>query len=178
MSGCLMVYAVDFETLRRAVGSRDDALLTRIAVQLGDPHFEPAARELVHGMPPYISEPGELAVAHRGLCGALGRELANGSVCPTTLTALEPTMEYVSKLGLGVDLYDLMYRGAPVPLPRVTDFPSTGHWTAEEAITALALYRSAPPQHEDPDIDAVLLEIGEWLEAAASLQRGLVAFYS
>ncbi|MDQ3036943.1 MAG: hypothetical protein M3Y87_31410 [Myxococcota bacterium] len=178
MSGCLMVYVVDLETLRRAVGSRDDALLARIAVQLGDPHFDAAARELIHGMAPYISEPDELAVAHQGLCGAIGRELANGSVCPTTLTALEPVMEYVSKLGLGVDLFHLMYRGAPVPLPRVTDFPSTGYWTTEEVITALAVYRSAQPQHDDPDIDAVLLEIGEWLELAASLRRGLVAFYS
>lgn len=143
MSYTLMPYLVDLEELRRAVGSKDEALLAVMKQSMPEVFEEEevvdheedeelslgqAVRHLVMGEPPDTESAHQYGYALEQLCRHLGEEPEERDCwCDIRWTVLETTgMEEVLKTG------------SPVPLPPINDFPTIGHLKAEqiEAIVA------------------------------------------
>jgi hypothetical protein len=84
-------------------------------------------------------------------------------------------------------LGSLVYRGAPLGVPRAGDFPTIGHLTAAEVAERRAAFegkdlRSPPPELPAEEWESMgVFEASEmfrdWVVAAHDASQGLVAFY-
>jgi hypothetical protein len=175
--GSLNIYTVSFDALRSARGSQDASLVkdlgSRVSAEVGK-----AVEELVLAAPgAYVSDKSALAFGEEALCGWLGQRLPCNSVSGTSLSRLETLDEALEKLGAPLKLFDLMYGGGALGLPWPDDFPSSGTRSAEQVAEAHRLFGAADLQSEDPAVDDILAEMGDWLEMAAAKQWGLIGFY-
>jgi hypothetical protein len=73
----------------------------------------------------------------------------------------------------------LMYRGAPIAIPKVEDFPSIGYLKHKEVKAAQkALGQSKLAAVKDEEVLASIQEIQNWLQTCADSGRDLVCFYA
>jgi hypothetical protein len=146
LSYTLVVYLLDLDELRRAVGSRDEALLS--AVIADDPEaFEPeepdpddreeippgeALRHLVMGEKHDPGSAHQYGYALEHLCRHLGRRLEGGWWESIRWTVLQATgMEEI-------------LAGPPVPLPPNDSFPVIGFLTPEQVRPLAEKLREGP----------------------------------
>ncbi|MGV3719289.1 MAG: DUF7691 family protein [Actinomycetota bacterium] len=209
MSYSLVPYLVDLEQLRQAVGGKNEALLAAViagnpdALQDAEPDDEElslaqALRHLVMGEPLDAGSAHQYGYALMELCRHLGEELPERDLWESIHSnVLEST---------GAD--ELLSRtGAPVPLPKIDDFPYIGHLEAAQ-ISALVdrlgggRLISASPTGRKPrrsfrswligkllsritrrgpmtaeEVRECLDEYEGWLRAAAAKKKSLVFFY-
>jgi hypothetical protein len=183
MSRSLHVYATHFPAVRAVLGSQDRALVKTLSRGGDAPELTGALEEIVGRAPgsasaPWRSSPVWLTFAQERLCEAHGRALPNDGVSGTSLSRLEELDRGLTATGLSVSLESLMYGGGPLKgLPWPDDFPSMGHWTPEETAALRDAYGRLKPESEDPDVDEVLVMLGEWLERSQARDHGLVGVY-
>jgi len=179
MSRSLSVYATDFQAVVSAAGCGDRALLKELRRSDDSKELLAALEELVVRTDGAYSQPAEwLGFAQERLCEVYGRMLPNECVSAISLTRLEEIDAGFETTGLGLTLQGLMYGGGPLrQLPWPSDFPSTGRWPPEVIAPALELYERLAPTSDDPDVDALIVAVGDWLSVAAAQRHGLVGFY-
>ncbi len=129
-----MTYAIDLERLRRAVGSKDETLLSELRSAhpeyfADDDHVDEegeisharALTDLIMGNPLVEESAHQYGYALKLLCEHLGEWLPSDYWESITWRVLQGT-------GMGELLQN---SGSPVPLPKIADFPTIGYLTAE-----------------------------------------------
>jgi hypothetical protein len=209
MSYTLVPYAIDLEELRGAVGSKDEALLASIREgwtedvdeeerEEGKVTADRALNDLIMGTPRGEEAGYQYGYALERLCEHLGERLAADYWESITWRVLQGT-------GMG----DLLHEsGPPVPLPKIDDFPTTGHLTADRVRELAARLGEKPPTSvalsgkkkrrsfqewlvgkvlekitrrpmpRDEDLVECMEEYAGWLREAAAKGKGIVFFYA
>jgi hypothetical protein len=73
----------------------------------------------------------------------------------------------------------LMYRGAPIAIPEIEDFPGIGYLKLKEVKAAQkALGQAKIAAVKDKEVLASIQEIQSWLQTCAASGRDLVCFYA
>jgi hypothetical protein len=192
--------AVDLDTVHSAVGSRDTALMGKIRGRFYaeskridrllkdaiDPDEEPLTtgdilRHLITGEP-YREDAGfAYGYCLELVCRQLGRALDNsawsakrGGWFDAVAAALRDAGVYSSALSIEA----LAFRGAPVPLPHIDDFPSIGYLTKAEIGTARAALAAADLSRAPAEEATAIRQLREWLDTCAESNRDLVCFYA
>lgn len=180
MSSAINVYAVSLERLKEVVGSRDQAMIDAIveahedfldSIDEIDEDLEltcaDAVAKLINGE---LSEevPGYLyGYAIEAICAHIGEELPN--ICPIAGASdwIEEVDALLERKGIPVGLNQLVYGGAPVPIPEPDDYPFIGKWTPTELPAAKAAFAGADLTDVDPEMAETMQQIRNWVEAGA-----------
>lgn len=178
-----MVYAVDFEKLKGALGSGDDKVrrsicgrfkqrLAQIGENSNDPNdgFE-AVRHLIMGgertLPGYI-----YGYAYECVVNFYGRALDNGCFMPSSRDDVEEIERQLKQVGVKLELMDFVYdHYALTPFPSSDDFPGYSYWKptiVQENLPILQAYDGKT------EADQMILS---WLEYAAPRNEGIVGFW-
>ena len=201
MSYRLLPIAVDLDALRLAIRSRDAALVGKIRgrfyadtkkinqllKQAFDADDEPLSiddvlRHLIMDEP-YREEAGfAYGYGLELLCRQIGKTLPNGGWSAvrgdwfdTVAAGLRGCGVYSSALSIR----DLAFRGPPVPLPPIDEFPAIGYLTAAEIGTARAALAAADLSRlEEDEVVPAIRQVNGWLDACAEASRDLVCFYA
>ncbi len=206
MGYSLTAIAVDLGKVSGAVGSRNKRLVSalvkkfgddfeqfdEVAADLGDDEgdegaltMKDALTQMVMGEE-YNEEFGFMyGYALEFICRHFGEELSNehwsampsGSEWATTVDrALKAAC--VPEKVLRVEKH-LMYRGAPIAIPEIEDFPGIGYLKLKEVKAAQkALEQAKTAAVKDKGVLASLQEIQSWLQTCADSGRDLVCFYA
>jgi hypothetical protein len=183
MSYGLMVYAVDFEKLKGALGSGDDKVrrsicgrfkqrLAEIAENSNDPNdgFE-AVRHLIMGGERTLS--GYIyGYAYECVVDFYGRALNNACFMPSSHDHLEQLEQQLQQSGVKLGLMDFVYyHRALTEFPAPDDFPGYSYWEAaivQENLPMLQAYGGKT------EADQMVLS---WLEYAAPRNEGIIGFW-
>jgi hypothetical protein len=118
------------------------------------------------------------------LCPFCGDMLDNDRVYPLSSYWFDEIDAAWAKLGMNdiIAISDLLYRGAPIKLPSIDDFPCIGYMTAAECQTLFDRLFDASANRkialDSPDFPVpVLSQISEWICAAAQVEQGIICFY-
>jgi hypothetical protein len=183
MSYGLMVYAVDFEQVKEALGSGDDQIRRSICgrfkqrlAQLGEDSITPddgfeAVRHLIMGgektLPAWL-----YGYAYECVVNFYGRALDNGCFMPCSHGYLEQLEEQLLRSGVKLGLMDFVYyHKALVELPSPDDFPGYSYWLPTVVQENLPILQSYEGKTE---ADRMVLS---WLEYTASRGEGIVGFW-
>lgn len=193
--------AVDLDAVRRALGSGDAGLvgkvrgrfyteikrIDRLLKEVLDPDEEPLAtgdllRHLIIGEPRREDAGFGYGYCLELICRQIGRALPNGhwsamqgDLFDTVAAALRDCGVNSSALAIR----DLAFRGPPVPLPPIDDFPGIGYLTAAETGTARAALAAADlTRLNDQDVASSIRQVQEWLETCLESNHDLVCFYA
>jgi hypothetical protein len=199
MSYGLMLYAVELDKVRAAVGSDDEKLRRSIggrfkrdiaaadswfssAIEGGCPPRYEALRHLIHGAPRVEGYAFQYAYAFKLLVEHYGRFLDNDGFMPIGFDYLEQVNAQLRALGVSaIDVESLAYFHPPVELPIPGDFPGVGYLELEtlregvaqfEAIEAGAIAGIA-----DSFMQTSIQNVRQWCQSCAQQGRGLVSFY-
>jgi hypothetical protein len=178
MSRSVVVYSVPPDPLGQAWGSRDAGLKRSLAAAAGaeTPEQVAAAHRLVDGLPPTHEAP---AVIHgfELVCARFGRTLPNRSLSPAPGDFLDALDRELKAQQFPFTIYRLILGGGPLKLPWADDFPTVGH--IEPAVVQAAAVRAQdqPLTSPNPDLDAALFELGNWVATAAPRGDMLVGFW-
>lgn len=192
---------VELDSLRRALGSGDAGLvgkvrgrfyteskrIDRLLKEVLDPDEEPLTtgdilRHLIMGEPRREDAGFGYGYCLELICRQLGQALSNsawsamhGDWFDTVAAALRDCGVNSSALAIR----DLAFRGPPVPLPPIDDFPGIGYLTAAEIGTARAALAAADLSHlDDGEVVASIRQVQEWLDTCMESNRDLVCFYA
>lgn len=195
----VMAYAVRLERVAGCVGARDplllaalledfrtartiDTLLADAVTGDGEP---PDAREVLRHL--VMDEPARpgLGFAYgycfQHICDRYGEPLDNSAWYPIGFDFVEEVQAELGRQGVTDDalsVADLVWGGAPVPLPPIEDFPGIGHLPRARIPATLAtLDRVDLGRDMDPDIRAGLVGLNRWLTDCVATDRDLVCFY-
>lgn len=187
MSTGIMPYLVPAAELLAACGSGDRRLADEIAEQQPgrlaelDERFRDrdedddrdlerretlgAIVEILEGNP-RVSHLGHVyGYAFECICDQLGRMLPNSYVGGRS-SWIERVDGNLARLGLGVRLERLIYRGPPIRLPEPDDYPFIGYWTGAEVTEAAGAIEGLDLSTPDSEEAGALREIRGWLDAA------------
>lgn len=201
MSYTLTPVAVDLDQVRAAIGSKDKALLAKLKKAFAsdleqidelledvlDEDDDPAAaadtlRHLVFGEPLRDDLGFAYGYALGMLCGHFGRTLPNDEWSAMRGDWFETVQKVVAKAGVPKKAFEvsrLAFRGSPVPLPEIDDFPFIGYLTRGEITAARkALGEADFKAAKNPEAVAAITQIQSWLDACAAKKRDLVCFYA
>jgi hypothetical protein len=192
--------AIDLDALRAAIGSRDAALMgkirgrfyadskriDRLLKEVLDPDEEPLTtgdilRHLIM-KEPYREDAGfAYGYCLELLCYQLGDELNNSEWSAmhddwfdTVASALRDSGVNTSALSIRA----LAFRGSPVSLPPIDDFPGIGYLTTAEIGTARAALAAADLSRSGDEAAASIRQVAEWLSTCAGSNRDLICFYA
>lgn len=198
----IMPFAVDLPKMIAVVGCRDQQLIDDLLDEFED-HFEEfdemaadasddeegaqpltmrtALTQMVMGLP-YNEDLGFMyGYALELLCRFFGEMLSNRHWVPISSDWPEQADEALKKAGIDANVFSmlrLMYRGEPVPVPRIDDFPGIGYLTRDEIATALGPFGAEVPAGvADDQLAESLDEARGWLVTCAESGRDLVCFY-
>jgi hypothetical protein len=195
MSYGIMGYRVDLDFIAKKIAlPKEQRLAVRRFVagrSLRDgKDFSIGLSNLLIG-PPYAkdhsSEASYLGYALESLCGAYGNHLFNNPVSPFKGDFLEHIDAHFKANGIDL-LHKLIYRGAPLGIPRADEFPLIGYLTNEEIGPLLTAAQSKDLKAETeplsklgeylkPQIIEACEMFRDWLSEAKSNNQSLVAFY-
>src|SRR5262245_7817674 len=206
MGYILTATAVDLGKVSAAVGSKDKRLVSALVKKFGDDfeQFDEMAadftddedgeealtmrtvlQQMVMGED-YNEELGFMYGYALGfICRHFGEELPNehwsampsGSEWAGTVDRGLKTAG-VSEGVLRVEKH-LMYRGAPLAIPEIEDFPGIGYLKLKEVKAAQkALAQGKLTAVKDREVLASIQEIQSWLQTCADSGRDLVCFYA
>jgi hypothetical protein len=187
-----MVWSVDLDLLRTDIGSGDRALARRYGAGFAERYHHlqedvgdavtltDVARHMIMGEP-YADQVG-FAYGYflQFLCDVHGTFLDNRSWMPVPVDFSGRLDEVLAEAGLladGFSVTGLMFGGAPVPLPRIDDFPGIGyyeHGALKEAADQLARAGviDLPDEYGSP-----AYFVFQWLAQAHDEGRSLVGFF-
>ncbi|GAA5053671.1 DUF7691 family protein [Nocardia callitridis] len=199
MSYCLSVYVVELDTVRAAIGSRDDRLGRMIAdrfkAQLAhdDDWF---ADEIAHGAPsrydavravidggPFVPSYGfQYGYAYQTICQFYGRFLDNRYFGTFRGRWLEHVDDAMAALGIkAISVQEFMYLALPSALPQPDELPGYGEWSPERCAEALVQWESTTPDQRggiDHELLAAIESCMAWVrEAQARPGRGIAGFF-
>jgi hypothetical protein len=208
VSYCVNAIAVDLDEVRAALGSKKKALLAKLQKELaggleqiddmlqdhiendtdedGNPP-EPLTtadilRQLVMGEP-YRKEFGfAYAYCFEALCEHFGESLNNGEWSAMRSEWFETVRRELKKAGVneeGFSMNKLFFRGPPVKLPEIEDFPNVGYLTKSEVAQArAALAKADLSKVKNKEAVAAIEQIRSWLDECAKSDRDLVCTYA
>lgn len=179
MSYVLTAYVVDLDALQQAIGSGDEQLVTRVIendpdafdnedADDGGLSLTEALRQLILSKPQGGDDAHQYGYALQSLCRCLGEELL-----PDMWGGVR--WEAVEECGLEGLLTET---GPPVPLPENDDYPSIGHLKRGEIDQSLAAARKRGSKTVDDDIEDLLAEYVDFLEAGRTAHLDMVFFYA
>jgi hypothetical protein len=193
--------AVDLDALRIALGSRDAALIgklrgrfyaetkkiDRVLKEAIDPDDEPCStgevlRHLIMGEP-YRQDAGfAYGYCLELISRQIGKTLPNGSWTALRNDWFDNIAAALRKSGVNssaLSIRDLAFRGSPVPLPPIDEFPGIGYLTAAEIGTARAALAAADlTRAQGEEVLAAIHQVHGWLDACAESNRDLLCFYA
>uniref|UniRef100_UPI003F49091A DUF7691 family protein n=1 Tax=Nonomuraea bangladeshensis TaxID=404385 RepID=UPI003F49091A len=188
MSYGLSIYYVNLDTLRSAIGSRDESLLEEIQaefqqrfdmkdewfdseIQEGAPTHYEAVRAIIHGGPFDTAYGFLYGYAYETICAFYGQRLDSNWFSPFRSDWLETVDEGLAKLGIDVRVTDFMAGGVPSPLP-VSDLPGYGEWSSKQCDQAYAKWsETTSEQHKilDPSVLAAIKQcMVNWAQMVAN----------
>lgn len=191
-----MAWRVDLDLLRTYCSP--DGKLTLAAVDransvtldrydsngLSDIPIRQTIQDLLNGERNHPSIGFQYGYALELLCPFCGDMLDNDRVSPLSSRWFDEIDAAWAKLGMSdiIVISDLLYRGAPIRLPSIDDFPCIGYMTAAECQTLFdRLFDTSTNRKialDSPDFPIpVLNQISDWICAAAQMDRGIICFY-
>jgi hypothetical protein len=118
------------------------------------------------------------------VCPFCGDMLDNDRVYPLSMGSFDEIDAAWEELGMGdvISMSKLVYRGAPIKLPSIDDFPSIGYLTAAECETLYdRLFDDTAKRKIDLDASdfpqSVLHQISSWICTTAQMEQGIICFY-
>jgi hypothetical protein len=208
MSYCVTAIAVDLDDVRAVLGSKNKALLGRLRKQFagnldqidemladhvandededGNPP-EPLTtadvlRHLVMGEP-YREDFGfAYAYCFESLCLHFGDFLDNSHWSAMRSEWFDTVAEALEQAGVTEKQFSvnrLFFRGPPVELPDISDFPNIGYLTKAEIpkIRAALVQADLSKVKSKAAVEAIE-QIASWLDACAKSKRDLVCTYA
>lgn len=208
MGYCVSAIAVDLDKVRVVIGSKNKKLLAAIEKEAaGDLDFieEMIADHLENdededGKPP---EPFSVEEALRGLimggerleefgfayaycfeylCLHFGDFLNNSQWSAMRSAWFETVGKGLVKAGVSQKMFSLntmFFRGPPVELPEVADFPSIGYLTTPEIAKArVELVKADLTKVKDKSVVEAIEQIRSWLDECTNSNRDLVCTYA
>ena len=206
MSYGVMPFAVSLPQIRKVIGSKSKSLLLELREEFEDEltadreeveeaneddEFDPelplddALRHLIMDEERWDYEGAKYGYAIEMLCSFYGEFLPNDHWSGMQLSWAETVNDALLEIGFPAETFSifghLIYRGSPIDIPDIEDFPFIGYVTLAEIPAALAVLtdeRFAAVQHENADDIRVSLEqVREWLETCQREKSDLVCFY-
>jgi hypothetical protein len=199
MSYGLMLYAVELDKVRGAVGSDSETLRRQIGgrskrdmasadswfaseIEAGCPPRYEALRHLIHGTPRVEGYAFQYAYAFKMIVEFHGRFLSNDGFMPISSDYLDTVTDALRGMGVDtIDVVGLAYFSPPVELPRPDDFPGVGYLELEDLQACLDQFNAAGDAPIDAIADSFLQtsvrNVRQWCQTCVQLQRGLVSFY-
>jgi hypothetical protein len=192
--------AVDLDAVRLALGSRDSALVGKIrgryyadikkidrllkeAFEFDDEPFTTGdvLRQLIMDEPRREEAGFAYGYGLELVCRQLGQALPN-SACPTVsrdwFDAVAGALRACGVNSSALAIRDLAFRGPPVPLPPIDEFPGIGYLTAAEIGTARAALAAADLARLGGEQGAAIRQVSDWLDQCAAANRDLVCFHA
>lgn len=200
MSYHLTPFAIELDHLHSALGSRDAALLGKIrgvhaadlkridrllkdAIDLDEDPLTAGdvLRHLIMQEP--CREDAGFAYGYclQLMCHQLGEKLDNSAwsaMHGDWFDAIAAALRDGGVSSSALSIRDLAFRGSPVPLPPIDDFPAIGYLTAAEIGTARSALAAADFSNAGEEEAASIQQVGDWLNACWESNRGLVCFYA
>ena len=190
-------FALDLEVLKARIGIKDKPtrMQYRRRAEASTFHqgkdFSIGLSNFLIGPPysaaDYSSEASFLGYGLEAVVSSLGTRLANDEMCSCGTGFIGGVNDYM--IACGSDLLSkLIFRGPPVPMPAISDFPSIGYLTADEVMSysaSLGALQFRPPPDgvsipqgvaQEDTMDACGM-LRRWVDEAATMKRGIVAFY-
>jgi hypothetical protein len=182
----VMAYVVDIDKLVALCGSGDDRIRRVICGRFrerisatndelgwsnerGEPSVFTAVNHLIMGAEKTL-DGAMYGYGFKYIVEFSGRFLDNSSFYPCPSSYLMDTVDPALKaVGATLSMFDLAFGGSPVSFPSPDDFPSIGHWTADEVT------RNVEPLRAGTTTE--LKSIAQWLDQAAPASKGVVGFY-
>ena len=206
MSHGVTPFAVSLQQLREVVGSRSKALLRELREEFEEElldddeaveeanlseSFDPelplsdALRHLVMDEERWDYEGAKYGFAVELLCSYYGLFLPNDRWQSTPLEWIETINDVMIEAGVEIEKFSIfghmLYRGCPLDIPEIEDFPYIGYVELSEipnAMESLSDELIASIKHRDADeIRKAILQIREWLEACEREKSDLVCFF-
>ncbi len=206
MSYGVMPFAVSLSQIRKVVGSRSKSVLLELREEFEDEleedreeveeaneddEFDPelpladALRHLIMDEERWDYEGAKYGYAIEMLCSFYGEFLPNDRWSGMQLSWAETVNDALLDVGIPTETFSifghLFYRGSPIDIPEIDDFPCIGYVTLAEIPAALAALnddRIAAVTNEDAeDIRVSLEQVREWLETCQRDKSDLVCFY-
>ena len=151
----------------------------------GGPSPSPVALDLlgdlIHGRP-YDQRAG-FAYGYwlKHICEVYGRPLVNNAWMPIRAAYIKLVEVALADAGVperDLSLDAMLFGDAPVPLPRIDDFPGIGVISADRVPTALRALEAADlAAVTDPDVRESIEELRTWMSTCAARGDDLVCFY-
>lgn len=208
MSYCVSAIAVDLDKVRAAIGSKNKKLLAtlregaesglnQIEEMIAD-HLEEDEDEDGNPLEPFSVEEalqhlimgGErreefgfvYAYCLEYLCLHYGDFLDNGHWSAMRSEWFDTVQKGLKKAGVTEKMFSLntlFFRGSPVELPEVADFPNFGYLTRPEIAKARAVLAQADfTTVKDRGVVEAIEQIRSWLDECARSKRDLVCTYA
>jgi hypothetical protein len=195
--------AADLDAVRNAIGSKDGWLLGELTAALAgelddidDMLVEYAEdndggapvtaaevlRHLIMGQP-YRADIGfAYGYCFAALCAQLGESLSNDHWSAVRSSWFPAVQSALAQIGVGITQFAvdrLVYRGPPVKLPSIHDFPNIGFLTRAEVADARAALASADlSKVTDRAAAAAIEQMRGWFAACVKSHRDLVCTYA
>ena len=206
MSHGVTPFAVSLAQIQKVVGSRSKSLLLELREEFEDElledreeveeanqddEFDPelpidtALRHLIMDEERWDYEGAKYGYALEMLCSFYGDFLTNDRWAGVPMTWAETVNDALLDAGIPVETFSifghLIYRGSPVDIPDIDDFPYIGYVKRAEipaALEALTDERFTAIEHDDVDeIRRAAEQVREWLEACLREKSDLVCFF-
>ena len=206
MSYGVTPFAVSLPQIRKAVGSRSKSILRDLREEFEDElaedreqveeaneddEFDPelslerALRHLILDEERWDYEGAKYGYAVELICSFYGEILPNDHWTGISLTWAETINDALLELGVSAETFSifghLFYRGAPVEIPEIEDFPCIGYVTLSEipdVLEALTDQRLSRIKSDDGEkISVALQQVRDWLETCLRDKSDLVCFY-
>jgi hypothetical protein len=202
MSYGVMAYAIDFDVIRRIVGSKDQQVLEDHEADFEDDAASidellenqsdgddeaplPAARDALRQMIMGESLDDRVGFAYayclKFLCDAHGEFLDNRTWYPISARFLESVQKALDAAGVPnqtISVAHLTAGESPIPIPFVDDFPGIGFLARSAVPDAFeALSRVNPVDIADTEARESIGALTEWLATCRKSDRDLICFY-
>jgi len=185
-----MPIACDLTRVRKAIGSKDVKISQAIRRQymdmmsgMTDPdelHLSLLVKHLILGLELKDAHASRYAYALQFLCMHYGKFLSNEHWFGMSSQYLDDVDAVLKQAGIPektLSVLVLLYRGPPIPLPPIEDFPFIGYLLAREIPPAIAAYDRADFSSATGSIRDSLAGLRGWLEHCAANQHDLACFY-
>ena len=206
MSYGVTPFAVRLPQIRKAVGSRSKSILRDLREEFEDElaedreqveeaneddEFDPelslekALRHLILDEERWDYEGAKYGYAVEMICSFFGEILPNDHGTGMSLNWAETINDSLLESGVSAETFSifghLFFRGSPVEIPEIEDFPCIGFVTLSEipdVLDTLTDKQLSLIKSEDGDrIRAALRQVREWLETCQRDKADLVCFY-
>ncbi len=199
-------FAVSLKQIRKAAGSRSKSIYRDLREEFADElaedreqveeaneddEFDPelslerALRHLILGEDRWDYEGAKYAYAVELMCSFYGHILPNDQWSGISLGWAETINDSLLESGVTAETFSifghLFYRGSPIEIPEIDDFPCIGYVTLEEIPGALAALTdkqlSLIKCDGGEEIRNALKQVRDWLETCQRDKSDLVCFY-